>query len=312
MLQSLFLTLVVGMSAPPQGSAATEPAPPLLGGSAAFVARSTAGKSESIEWLTDYGDAMKRAELGRRMLLIYFYDAQPQAAQRRFEEEAFAQEPIVARIAAEYVCVRVPTDYEVSVGGRVSRLTSHEAFEELHGRAGLAVIDFAHDDEAYRGYVVSILPLADGKYYRFAPSHLGVLLDLPPGTLTQRTMIFAVRIHPEKPQSAFGRPNKVLFGEARDHSQYQARILNQGHHNWGHRFQRITGLLTGGLHAQEVVAESWPNEGLVDAAIDCVASWRQSSGHWNAVRSDQPQFGYDIKKGANNIWYATGLFGNNH
>ena len=48
----------------------------------------------------------------------------------------------------------------------------------------------------------------------------------------------------------------------------------------------------------------------VDSAIDCVDCWRQSPGHWGAVRSDQPQFGYDIKKGENGIWYATGLFGN--
>ena len=59
-----------------------------------------------------------------------------------------------------------------------------------------------------------------------------------------------------------------------------------------------------------MVAESWGGETLVDACIECVHSWRQSSGHWNAVRRHQPLFGYDIKRGANGIWYATGIFGN--
>jgi hypothetical protein len=262
-----------------------------------------------LEWMTDYGDAMKRAELGRKMLLVYFYDKEPGEAQRRFERESLTDAQVLQRLQ-NFMVVRLPTDYEVSVGGERSKLMEHDAFAELNGKPGAAIIDFAHDAEDYHGYVVSILPLSDGKYYRFTPKYLSTLLDLPPGTLTQRTMIFAVRIHPEAPQSTRGRLSSVLTGEAREHSRHQARIRVQGHHNWSHRFQRITGLLPFGLRAQEVVAESWPNEGLVDAAIDCVDSWRQSPGHWGAVVSDQPHYGYDIKRGENGIWYATGLFGN--
>lgn len=267
--------------------------------------------AEQVRWLDDYSEAMKRAELGRKMLLVYFYDRDPDGNQKRFEAEALNSPQVQAKLNRDYIAVELPTDHEVSIGGERSQLIQHESFAELHGRPGVAIIDFAHDDEAVHGFVVSVLPLHDSRYFRFDPRHLSVMLDLPPGTLTQRTMIFAVRIHPEKPKSTLGRPNRELFSAAHDHSRHQARILKQGHHNWGSRFQRLTGLLPGGLHAQEVVAESWPGEGLVDAAIDCVDCWRQSSGHWNAVRSDQPQYGYDIKKGPNGIWYATGLFGNN-
>jgi hypothetical protein len=104
-----------------------------------------------------------------------------------------------------------------------------------------------------------------------------------------------------------GQLHPVLADEASKHSTYQASITVQGHHSWDSRFQRINSKV-GGL-AQEVVAESWPNEGLVDACIDCVQSWRQSPGHWGAVRARQPLFGYDIKRGRNGIWYATGIFG---
>ena len=78
------------------------------------------------------------------------------------------------------------------------------------------------------------------------------------------------------------------------------------------RVIRIGQKLPGGLSAQEVVAESWPNESLIDAAVDCVASWRQSPGHWGAVKRRQPLFGYDMRLGRNGIWYATGIFGNRH
>ena len=58
----------------------------------------------------------------------------------------------------------------------------------------------------------------------------------------------------------------------------------------------------------EVVAESWPDQDLMDSCVDCVASWRQSEGHWNAVKAKQVSYGYDIREGSNGIWYATGIF----
>jgi hypothetical protein len=265
-------------------------------------------RASAIRWLTNYDEAMERAELDRKMLLVYFYDVEPTENQIRLENEALPDRDVLQLVTKSYVAVRVPVDVEFSPGA--GRLVDHEAFHELHGRAGVAVIDFAHEDENLKGFVVSILPLHDGKYFRFDPSQLLTTLELPAGTLSQRTIIFAVRIHPEKPLSTVGLANENLFTEARDHSRYQARLRKQGHHNWGSRFQRITSLLPRGLLAKEVVAESWPGEGIVDAAVDCVHCWRQSSGHWSAVRASHPQYGYDMKKGNNGIWYATGLFGN--
>src|SRR5262249_24877078 len=152
-------------------------------------------------------------------------------------------------------------------------------------------------DSEHYSYVVSILPFHSGKYYRYDPRHVAVMLDLPPGTLTQRAMVFAVRIHPEAPASTHGDFDPVLINEATQHSQYQAQIHLQGHHHWYHRFPRIRKLLTPfGLIPQEVVAESWPHENLLDAAVDCVHSWRQSPGHWGAVKRDQPKFAYDMRR----------------
>ena len=61
--------------------------------------------------------------------------------------------------------------------------------------------------------------------------------------------------------------------------------------------------------ASEECAESWPGQGLLESAIECVRCWRLSSGHWAAVRAEHRCYGYDIKRGNNGIWYATGIFG---
>lgn len=264
-----------------------------------------------LPWHSDYAEAMRVAQTGEKMLFVYFRGTQANALRQEFECRSLADEGVRQRLK-QCVLVQLPLDAEITSEGKPARLLSHRAFLELEGQEGVALIDFAHRGTDYYGYVVSALPLVQGRYYKFRPEHLAVVLDLPPGTLTQRTMVFAVRIHPEAPESTTGQPDRTLLAEAESHSGYQAQIHLQGHHHWDARYQRISSRLPDGLRAQEVVAESWPHEGLLDAACDCVHSWRQSSGHWSAVRARQPRFGYDMRRGANGIWYATGLFGNRH
>ncbi len=102
--------------------------------------------------------------------------------------------------------------------------------------------------------------------------------------------------------------NATLVKEAESHSQHQARIRLQGHHQWNTRFHRINAKLPAGLTASEVCAESWAGENLVEAAVECVRCWRLSSGHWSAVRGRHRYYGYDMKRGENGVWYATGIF----
>jgi hypothetical protein len=207
--------------------------------------------------------------------------------------------------------LKLPIDAELTVKGKTQRLLDHAAFSELHKGPGIAVIDLVDKNSEYWGLVVSVLPFTPGKYYRFKPSHLDALVNLPAGTLTQRSMILAVRIHPEHPASTAGEEDPVLLSEARQHSDYQAAVHVQGHQDWESRFQRIIGRLfhrgTPGAPI-EVVAESWPQQDLMDSCVDCVASWRQSDGHWSAVKAKQAGYGYDIHLSDNGVWYATGIF----
>ena len=193
-----------------------------------------------------------------------------------------------------------------SEGEKVA-LLKHKAFREMLGRPGVAIIDFASDSDRLNGSVVSTFPLTEELFY--TPRRMSVILNLPFGTLTQRTLIYAVRIHRERPASTNGQIYSLLVDAAESHSKHQARIRLQGHHQWSSRFHRISAGLPNGLAACEVCAESWPGENLVEAAIECVHSWRLSQGHWSAVRAFHPIYGYDMKRGSNGIWYSTGIFG---
>jgi hypothetical protein len=82
--------------------------------------------------------------------------------------------------------------------------------------------------------------------------------------------------------------------------------MNQvGHQNWGYRFQQITSAVGSG--ASEVAA-SGNGSTIVEAAIDAVAGWRQSPGHWSSISGLPRLYGYDMVRSASGVWYATGIF----
>jgi len=283
------LATVAAMLATPAVAFAATPAPPTFAPDASGIA---------VPRLDDYGAATAAARQSQSMLLV---SVEPTGGNPADTAGQHLERPDVQqRFAASgtpWVFCRIGMQ-DAGAG-----LVGDPALVEMRRGPGLFVVDYAHGE--FTGRIVSILPRTPGKYYRFSPSHIDELASLPAGTLTQRSLILAVRLHPENPQSTQGTCDPQLCREAAAHSGHQASIRRQGHHNWQTRSQRIAG---GGGGASEVCAESWENQDLLDSCVDCVASWRQSSGHWNAVRSPQAAYGYDIRRGSNGIWYATGIF----
>lgn len=278
------------------------------------AAEPPAPAASKLPWYTDYAEACRAARISEQLLLIVFHD--PRHADIYDEYLASLEgNKRFAKAADNFVVCKLPTNYEVVVPPLESSedaqhtripLLAHPAFAEMGRRPGIVVVDYAHAKSKHYGHVISIYPF---KSRFLAAERVVTMMNLPEGSLTQRTMIFAVLTHPERPASAQGQFVRELAEESERHSRHQANIRLQGHHQWESRFHRINARLGRGLTAQEVVAESWPGQDLVDAAEECVNSWRQSSGHWAAVRGRHPVFAFDIKRGANGIWYATGLFG---
>jgi hypothetical protein len=260
---------------------------------------------DSIDWLSDYGEAMERGQASGKLVLIWFCDPSWQANDAVFERVILQQPAIAQSIERRFVPVKLPVDATVLSSGESVTLLKHPAFAEMLGLPGLAILDMTDPSSPLFRRVVSVYPFRQDY---IGHDRLAALLDLPLGTLTQRTLIFAVRTHPEHPASAKSHLSPLLAQETESHAWHQASISLQGHHNWETRFQAINARLPAGLLAQEVCAESWPGQTLVEAADECVDSWRQSAGHWEAVSSRHALFGYDMKRGTNGVWYATGIF----
>ncbi len=261
-----------------------------------------------LDWHTDYMKAYRAARQTKRMLLINFVPVEENLAQHNLDKAMATNDHLQNKLRG-VVRARLPVDTEISLEGKSMRLISHGAFAHMEGKAGIAMLDLKHQEAEHYGRVVSAFPFTQGKYYRWQDNYLSVVLDLPPGTITQRTMIWAVRIHPEQPASTSGEQDPQLAHAAASHSQHQANLDLQGHHQWESRFHQIRAQVSANT-ASEVVAESWPHQNMIDSCLDCVASWRYSSGHWRAVRSRHRLFGYDIRRSRKGIWYGTGIFAN--
>jgi len=257
-------------------------------------------------WHDDYSSAVKAATAEKKMLLIVFQDGSN--ASNRFESEILTDRR-VSHLLDSYVVAKLSTDANVKIDGKPTRVLNHAAFSYMYGSAGIAIVDYTNNDPSQYGQVVSQFNFrsAQGRTVQ----EMQVILTLPPGSLTQRTLIYAVRMHPEKPRSTKGIFRRLLALETFRHSRNQASMQLQGHHQWESRFQQIKAQLPGGLVPTEVCAESWPGQRLEDAAVECVRSWRHSSGHWSAVSDNNVYYGYDMKRGRNGIWYATGIFARN-
>jgi uncharacterized protein YkwD len=121
-------------------------------------------------------------------------------------------------------------------------------------------------------------------------------------------------VHPEEPQSVYGKCHPAFLSHAEVHSRRQASTQSMHHANLGAVMGRLQGEVGGISGASEVVATSWGRvvggENVLEAAYSAIDGWRHSPGHWRSVSGRQRYFGYDIAQGNNGTWYATGIFGN--
>jgi hypothetical protein len=256
-------------------------------------------------WFTDYSRAVRQAMKDKKDLVIHFRSD-------GHLDEVLKTEPVQRRLS-RFVCLQVPVDYEFE--GR--RLLDYPALEDMLGKPGLAVVSYSDPERATYEQVISMHPLVTS-HYRWVPDYgareVAVILDLPAtATLSQRSMMYAIHVHPERPRSIHGMAHHAFLGHAQRHSHRQASAQRQHHADIisvSNQLAGEVGEATSG--GSEVVAESWGRvvggENVLEAAFSCVDAWRHSSGHWGAVSRPHRYFGYDIARGANGTWYATGIF----
>jgi len=238
-----------------------------------------------LEWMKDYGQAFQKAVEVKKNLFIAVEEG----------EKVFNPTAEQKKNLSNFVLLKIAPDHEVKFSGmdKKIKLLDHEAFIEFPKQPGLLIIEAK--TEKNRGLLISVLPSSRWNNER----EVLALLNLPDGSLTQRTLVWAVRIRPEGAQSTNSQPIEGLMNHARDHSRAQCQ-RNELFHNLGPAIQY------GGR--REIVAPSFAGiRFVVDGAIDIIEGWAHLPRHWDAVMSRNSGYGYDMQYNGNK-WYATGVF----
>ena len=165
--------------------------------------------------------------------------------------------------------------------------SSFGSFAELAGGPGFVLIDLRNKDEQYYGHAVSVLPYASGKYYHWRPDYLCVILEHAGG-------------HADAADDDLGRADSPRGGRRAPTActtrrwptgRCSRRRTRRASASRGTRISSrgsTTLSAAAGGSVSEVCAESWPGQNMIDSCIDCVDSWRHSSGHWQGVSRPAP------------------------
>jgi len=267
-----------------------------------------ARKIGAHDWHSDYSAAYRQARDERKMLFLFFRDhASPRIADI-FERDVLAgdelREPLekVVRVVLPLDAIHPFGDPEKPA----TKMLDHSAFKYMYRQQGIAMIDLTDPDSELCGHVVSAHAFSPGRHY--TPRATNIVLGLPRGTVTQRALVYAVRLHPYPPVSTTeGKCHGYLCQQARQSSQLMANYGSVGHHDWGTRQGAIAAAT--GRSAMEVAAMS-ANPRMIDAALEVVNQWSGSPAHWGIMSTPAAIFGYDLVHDAAGNWWGTGVFAN--
>ncbi len=265
-------------------------------------------KIGELEWHTDYNQAYRQAREEQKMLFIFFRNEGSPRIAGFYERDVLAsaelREPLskVVRVVLPLDAVRPFRPPEVPD----LKMLDHSSFKYMYHRQGIAMIDLTDPDSELYGMVVSAHPFTLGLHYTVRGTK--IVLNLPKGTVTQRALVYAVRLHPAAPVSTTdGRCDSYLCKQAHNSSNLMMAYGSVGHHDWGNRYSEIAAIK--GKSAMEVAAMAG-NTGLIEAAIQVVDQWYGSPAHWQIMSAPASIFGYDLVHDSAGNWWGTGLFAN--
>lgn len=261
----------------------------------------------AVSWHTDYSAAYREAIKEHKQLLLLFRDDKDILATSQFEKNVLAQpelkEPLskFARVIVSTTAL-APKAKDAKPEDKVPLLMSYPCFAYMQNQAGMAIVDLVAPNDFLFGKCVSAHP--------FSSNTLGsaglvrVMLELPRGTITQRTLTYVLRTHPEQPASVWGTGDPYLFDQARYGAQLMVNYGSVGHHDWGNRSAQISAYYGSG---PSEVASMGGGYSLFDAAHSCVNLWRSSGVHWGMMITPGRYFGYDMVQSPNGTWFANGI-----
>jgi len=267
-----------------------------------------------VRWESEFETAKQNAQTYKRLLFVIMENEGDTAFKNTFLNTTLRDASLQSRLL-NITLLRLKGETLVRIENKDAMLRDHFAKSFSEGGDTLLIFNFATEaSNLHYGKIISALPLKlFPKFPQYDLNRIDVLtkiLDLPIASVPERSLILAVRLHPEGAYSTDGYLSPYLTEEAIGTTKLQVDRDFQGHPDWDSRFQRIIAKQGSGYQAPyENAAESWPhNISFVSAALECVDSWKHSDGHWAATLWAWTDYAYHMRLNENGVWYCTGIY----
>ena len=259
------------------------------------------------KWHEDYLAAYQEATDQRKPLLMVFTDpAEPDSSASMTSSFADTQ---TGALLDGFVRVTMPINTAApsqTPGDFPTLLLEHRSFRHLGVRAGIAIVDLSDPDSGNYARVVSALAAPEGG--RYSRDALRSLLELPTGTISQRTLLLTLRS--SLPDSVFSRGtfSAELNSLANRNSRFMAHYEQVGAYEASERTTAVVQRFGADAKLRELFFASEPGATLQDASEQAVQSWLKSEQDFTGLSNNGTGFGIELfQSPSSGRWFATCL-----
>jgi len=257
------------------------------------------------QWHQDYLAAYQQAIQDKQMLVMLFHDASnPDLSETR--TSGFGAEDLQP-LLDKHVRVSLPINFvapSTEPNVPATRLLEHRSFRHLRGQAGVAIVDLTDAQGPNFGRVVSALPLpSDG---RFSPEVLETLLQLPNGSIGQRSILLAVRTGVTGDNFTSGEAHSQLHQLANRNARLMAQAEQAGSYDQASRVTAIRESFGDGIQIGELLFATDGPTTVQEAAIQAVTKWMQSPEDRRVLTGSSFAYGIELfQSPTSQRWFAT-------
>lgn len=256
-----------------------------------------------LSWHDDYATAYEEAAGLRRRLVMLFAGSSDQS--RPDSRGGFEAAEVEAALG-DSVRLQLPVDFKVA--GSETSLLEHRSFRHLGGQPGVVIIELSDPASPLFGQAVSAMPLPVGD--RFPLESLKRLLDLPAGSIGQRSLLFEIRsaVDSAELDSALvnAAPHVTLSDLANRNARFMAHFERDELFEAGRRQEILHRTFGEAAEFRELTFATPEPASIQSAASQAVQHWTRQTTEPTALTGPATAYGLDLfQSPESGRWFAT-------
>ena len=217
----------------------------------------------------------------------------------------------VEAVLGDVTRLHLPVDFRAA--GTETPLLEHRSFRHLGGKPGVVIIELSDAKSPLFGQAVSAMPLPAGG--RFPAESLKRLLDLPTGSIGQRSLLFAIRGAMQSAESDSTSidsplfnvtPNGTLSDLANRNARFMAHFGRVELFEAGRRREILRRNFDNDVEFRELTFGTTESVTIHEAASQAVRQWTRDEAEAAILNEPATAYGLDLfQSPETGHWFAT-------